>query len=86
MQINVSGSVTALPYSTEELILDLIQEAGPDVVAEIALKCLAIALANGLTLSAVIQFASTCQRNTRKISNHFLEAGARAGSFGLPRA
>lgn len=77
----------ALPYSTEEFVLDLLKTDGPDVLVDITLKCLAAALVTGrLEINSLIQFALNVQQHADMIGDHFRDAGARAGSFGLPRA
>lgn len=74
-------------YSAEEFVLDILQEGGPEILADIALKCIALGVATGiLEINALLKFAQAVQRHDELIRNHFLDAGARAGSFGLPRA
>lgn len=80
-------TLDALPYSTEEFVLDLLKTDGPDVLVDIALKCLALAVATGrLEINSLIQFTLGVQQHADMISDHFRDAGARSGSFGLPRA
>lgn len=76
-----------LRYSTEEFVLDLLKTDGPDVLADIALKCLALSLATGrLEINSLIQFALNVQQHAERVAGHFRDAGARAGNFRLPRA
>lgn len=76
-----------LLYSTEEFVLDILKEGGPDMLADIAIKCTALAIATGgLDINTLLKFALAVQRNDELITSHFLDAGTRSGSFRLPRA
>jgi hypothetical protein len=82
----IMGQILPL-YSAEEFVLDILKEGGPEMLADVAIKCIALAIASGaLEINALVKFALAVQRHDELIVGHFLEAGTRSGSFRLPDA
>ena len=74
-------------YSAEEFVLDILKEGGPTMLADVAIKCVALAIASGtLEINTLVKFALAVQQHDELIVSHFLEVGTRCGSFRLPDA
>ena len=73
-------------YSTEQFVFDILNMSGPDVLADVALKCIALAIAAGtLNMETLMKFALTCVQNDETLRNHFLRE-TRSGSLEPDRA